>query len=61
MCHCVEFRIPVFENQKNEIKNYIKPVSPDAADGPFIGPSVEIRGKKNKKKYISFLPPVYHV
>ena len=26
--------------------------------GPFIGP-VEIRGKKNKKKYISFLPPVY--
>ena len=51
MCHCVEFRIPVFENQKNEIKNYIKPVSPDAADGPFIGPSVEIRGEKNKKKY----------
>jgi len=44
MCHCVEFRIPVFENQKNEIKNYIKPVSPDAADGPFIGPSVESRG-----------------
>jgi hypothetical protein len=32
-------------------------VSPD--DGPFIGPSVEIRGKKNKKKIISFLPPVY--
>ena len=30
------------------------PISP----GPFIGP-VEIRGKKNKKKYISFLPPVY--
>jgi hypothetical protein len=24
--------------------------------GPFIGP-VEIRGKKNKKNYISFLPP----
>ena len=30
------------------------PISP----GPFIGP-VEIRGKKIKKKYISFLPPVY--
>ena len=33
---------------------YLSLISP----GPFIGP-VEIRGKKNKKKYISFLPPVY--
>jgi len=31
---------------------YLSLISP----GPFIGP-VEIRGKKNKKKYISFLPP----
>ena len=34
-----------------------QPSSEGVSPGPFIGP-VEIRGKKNKKIYISFLPPV---
>jgi len=48
----LEFKVSITKGKGTQHKDFF--ISP----GPFIGP-VEIRGKKNKKKYISFLPPVY--
>jgi len=52
--HCLFFYF--FRKRKGKhCAGFFQGISP----GPFIGP-VEIRGKKNKKIYISFLPPAVY-